>query len=106
MPQIIFDGPRHAIIKSTSAETISISSLVGSPTKVEIISIWYDAGINTDCQVLWDATTDVLAWNCNGRAYMDFESFGGITNNAGAGITGGIVITGTTAFSIILKLQK
>jgi hypothetical protein len=37
---------------------------------------------------------------------MCFESFGGIKNPKSAGFTGGIVITGAAAYSIILKLHK
>ena len=41
----------------------------------------------------FDATTDVHAVSLTGSGTLDFNFFGGLTNNAGAGITGDIVMT-------------
>jgi hypothetical protein len=62
--------------------------------------------------VLWDATTDVPAFVlAPGQAQMDFSKFGGLINNAGAGVTGDIMFTtiGHSAgdtYSIILHMKK
>lgn len=64
--------------------------------------------------LLWDATTDVLAWTIpQDRMYrMEFgEHLGGIPNNAGAGKTGNLAFTtiGAAAgdsYSIIVECIK
>jgi hypothetical protein len=45
--------------------------------------------------VLWAATSPVVAWMVpqNNIYEIDFSSFGGLTNNAGAGVTGDISFT-------------
>ena len=63
--------------------------------------------------ILWDATTDVLAMNIPDAQAIDLNlrDIGGIPNNAGAGITGDIMFTtvGHAAgdrYTIILGLKK
>jgi hypothetical protein len=66
-----------------------------------------------EVQILWDATTDVFAWQIpqNTNYLMDFSSFGGIPNNAGAGKTGDVLFTTRDAgagdmYSIVLECIK
>ena len=63
--------------------------------------------------ILWDATTDVLAWHLptDTSETFDFTEIGGLQNNAGSGITGDIMFTtiGHTAadrYSILLEMIK
>jgi hypothetical protein len=106
MAQVIFDGKRMAILKSHSAETINIATLVGAPTNVAIERIDYDMGASTDGMISWEATVNATAWTPFGVYTMDWQKWGGITNNAGAGKTGNVVIAGTGSFTIILHLRK
>lgn len=111
MAQVIVDGPRKAVVKVNAAEMLDVSALLsphaGKPVaKVSIEELIYDVVAATDVQILWDATADVLCYTCSGRAQHCFESFGGLTNNAGAGVTGDVVIAGTGTFTIILILDK
>jgi len=62
--------------------------------------------------VEWDATTDVVACVLQGNGVIDYKKIcGGLTNNAGAGITGDIFFTthghgaGDT-YNIILEMAK
>jgi hypothetical protein len=66
-----------------------------------------------EVQILWDATTDVFAWQIpqNSNYLMDFSSFGGIPNNAGAGKTGDVLFTTRDAgagdmYTIVLECIK
>lgn len=119
--QIIQDGPRNVVMKFTnisdgtgeSAVTkVDVSALSGSPAAVRIDKIKAEtAGMGVD--VLWDATSDVLAWHIPPDAAedVDFCLAGGIPNNAGAGKTGDIKFTTVGAgsgdrYSIILHMTK
>ncbi len=105
--QTLLDGDRLAIIKFTNdsgtAETAALKVDVATLRKngaglscngVKINKIWAVTHA-MEVQILWDATTDVFAWgipqNCN--YLMDFSSFGGLPNDAGAGKTGNVLFT-------------
>jgi hypothetical protein len=109
---ILENGPRNAVVLSTASETITPAQLVSdgkTPSVLSIESIWYDVGDLAPAgavTIAFDASTDDVVWRCTGREDMCFESFGGIKNPKSAGFTGGIVITGAAAYSIILKLHK
>ena len=119
--QILHDGPRNAVIKFTNisdgtgeaaALKVDVSTLGGAPSRVTIERIWaHTQGMSVD--ILWDATTDVLAMNIPDAQAIDLNlrDIGGIPNNAGAGITGDIMFTtvGHAAgdrYTIILGLKK
>jgi hypothetical protein len=66
-----------------------------------------------EVQILWDATTDAFCWMIpqNTNYLMDFSSFGGIKNNAGAGKTGDLLFTTRDAsagdmYTIVLECIK
>lgn len=105
--QTILDGDRLAIFKftndsgtvETAALKVDVATLkrngAGLPcTGVKINKIWSGTH-GMEVQILWDATTDVLAWGLtqNSTYLMDFSSFGGIPNDAGAGKTGNVLFT-------------
>jgi len=63
--------------------------------------------------MLWDATANVLAYTvaAGENGFVDFSSFGGIKNNAGAGVTGDLLFTtightATDSYSIIIEVTK
>jgi hypothetical protein len=66
-----------------------------------------------EVQIYWDATTDVFCWCVpqNSTYTMDFEKFGGLINNAGAGVTGDVLFSTADAsagdfYTIVLEMAK
>ena len=124
--QILQEGPRNVVMKlvgtldasdQSSTLAVDVSALnqggIGpSPTAVRIDHIDYSISDQIKVELLWDATTDVIALALAGREDMSFKSFGGLTNNAGAGKTGDINIlttgyaSGTQTYTIILHMVK
>jgi len=105
--QILNDGPRNTIVKITGditaalAQTTvvtasSLSSMLpamqGSfpPSLLRIDKIDYSITDGSIAQILWHATTDVPAVELYGRGHIDSKHYGGLQNNAGAGVTGDI----------------
>lgn len=125
--QTIQDGSRSAVFKFTNVSDgsgesavvkIDVSTLSADPvtgkacTSVEIEKIWYST-IGMGVQILFDATTDVLAWElpADYADCVDFGDFTGIPNNAGAGKTGDVAFTtvGATlndSYSVVMKVNK
>lgn len=70
-------------------------SLTGKPTKFKIRAIQWDL-VGFDAQLLWDATTDVHAFELpqginGGIRFADTGAH--LCNNAGSGVTGKLLIT-------------
>jgi hypothetical protein len=124
--QTILDGERLFIGKftnisdgtgETGALKIDVSTLRASASGnacngVKINKI-YATTFGMEVRILWDASTDVLAWMLptNSNYLMDLSSFGGIPNNAGAGVTGDVLFTTTNAaagdmYTIVLECIK
>ena len=117
--QTIVDGPRNAVVKLTSVSDgtgesavlkVDVSALAGAPARVSIDRVRYSVA-GMAAQLLWDADADVTALVLQGDGCMDFTGFGGLPNNAGAGVTGDIRLTtsGHSAgdtYSIVLELSK
>ena len=124
--QTILDGERLFIAKftnisdgtgETGALKIDVSTL--NPNSFSLacngvkLNKIYGSTHGMQVRILWDATTDQFAWQLpqNANYLMDFSSFGGIPNNAGAGKTGDVLFTTTdfTAgdmYSIVLECTK
>ena len=119
--QTLFDGSKKVIIKFTNisdgtgeSEVIKVdaSALSSNPSKVKINQIWFSTD-GMAVQVWWDATANVLAYLIvgNQNGILDFRSFGGLVNNAGAGVTGDILFTtsGHTSgdtYTVIMEVEK
>lgn len=94
--QTIFDGPRNVIVKITadgteSGTAIDVSALNPPCTRVNITRIWF-SNLDAEASTLsWDATTDLLIAKLHGQQDFNFEGFGGLVNNAGAGVTGDVL---------------
>jgi hypothetical protein len=110
--QIIFQGERSLIMKFTNisdgtgesaALKVDVSTLTPSNSgfacdRVTVTKI-YIANHGMEVRMLWDATTDVPFFLSSPGATqtLDFTGFGGIPNDAGAGVTGDIVFTTSDA---------
>ncbi|MCF4166337.1 hypothetical protein L2U69_11835 [Zavarzinia compransoris] len=117
--QIIQDGPRHAVVKLTNLSDgtgeaavtkVDVSALSGAPSEVHLARVFYCVQ-GMVATLLWDATADVRLMDLAGDGEAGFETFGGISNNAGAGKTGDILLTTTGAsagdsYTIVLWLTK
>lgn len=124
--QTILDGERLFIgkftnISDSSGETAVVKIDVSALNKnaaglacngVKINKIWAQTqGMSVD--ILWDATADVLCESIPENQFylMDYSSFGGIPNNAGAGKTGDVAFTTVGAaagdrYTIIIEAIK
>lgn len=118
--QTIVDGGRNVVMKFTNLSDgtgeaavvkVDVSALNDAPTKVAIKRITYNV-TGMVVSLLWDATTDVKIVDLGGDSgTMDFEAFGGVWNNAGAGVTGDILLTTTghtagDSYTIVLEMVK
>ena len=122
--QTILDGERLAIIKVTGAVDTAETDVI----KVDVSTLNPKGGLTcTGCKLnrvwsqthglevtmSWAATAPVMIITIpqNDNYLMDYSSFGGIPNNAGAGKTGDITFTtldvsaGDT-YSIVLEVIK
>jgi hypothetical protein len=106
--QTILDGERLFIgkftnISDSTGETgvvkIDVSTLNPNASGlacngVKINKVWAQTqGMSVD--ILWDATTDLICETIPADKFylMDYSSFGGLPNNAGAGKTGDVLFT-------------
>jgi hypothetical protein len=124
--QTLLDGERLVIQKftnisdgtgETAVNKVIVANLAPnfqgiSCTGVKINKIWATTH-GMEVRILWDATTGLMTWMIpqNTNYFMDFESFGGLTNNSGTGKTGNIAFTTSDAsagdmYSIVLECIK
>lgn len=119
--QVLHNNERNLVIKFTNISDATGEAAVTkvdpatygyTATSLRIMRITYST-VNMSVQILWDATADVLAWALpkDITDTIDFTKFGGIANNAGAGVTGNIQFTTAGAaigssYSIVLEMAK
>ena len=124
--QTLLDGERMAIMKFTNLSDgtgeskvikVDVSTLTSNASGqacdgVTITKI-HASTHGLEVQIYWDATTDVFCWCVpqNSAYTMDFEKFGGLTNNAGAGKTGDVLFSTADAsagdfYTIVLEMFK
>jgi len=110
----IKDSDFEYVLKATTTGTNSAASLLdvsaaeGAATdpRVSIVGVAWSLAAQTD--ILWDATTNVVALSLNGSGKMGFaDGMPAIPNNAGSGVTGDVLVTnGTSVGTIIIKFSK
>ena len=112
----ISDGTGESAVAKVDVSTLAKSRSGDACSRVNIEEIYYDIfGMRVD--LLWNASSNVICkvLGSNGAhtssGYMDFRDFGGLTNNAGSGVNGDLLLTTTghtsgDHYSIILKLSK
>lgn len=106
--QTIIDGPNRAVIHCTNVSDgtgesavakVDVSALAvianGQACTKARISRLRGLATGMTVNLLFDASTDVLALTLPDGEYVDydFESIGGLPNNAGSGVTGDILAT-------------
>lgn len=119
--QVILDGDKNVVVLltgllDTSNEArvvkVDVSTLTPRPTKLKVnkISCLISQGLIVILD--WDATTPVRFAALTYGDEIEFDCFGGLPNNAGAGVTGSIALTtagwssGTASYTILLEMQK
>jgi hypothetical protein len=108
----ISDGTGETAVVKIDVSTLNPNSFGLACNGVKLNKI-YGTTHGMEVRILWDATTDVFAWQIpqNSNYLMDLSSFGGIPNNAGAGKTGDVLFTTSDAssgdmYSIVLECLK
>lgn len=84
-----------------------------APTRLVVDKVYFNIASGLAVNLYWGATADVLMLSLTPGEELEFKSFGGLWNNAGAGITGRINYStqgwgvGTTLpFTLILEMRK
>jgi hypothetical protein len=125
--QTIQDDGRTAIFRFTNVSDgtgesavvkIDVSALSADPvtkaacTSVTIQKIYYST-IGMGLKILFDATTDVLAWQLNAdwSDTLDFSDFSGVSNNSGSGKTGDVAFTTVghssgDVYNVVIQVSK
>jgi hypothetical protein len=108
----ISDGTGETAVTKIDVSTLNPNSFGLACNGVKINKI-YGTTHGMEVRILWDATTDQFAWQIpqNSNYLMDFSSFGGIPNNAGAGKTGNLLFSTADAsagdmYTIVLECLK
>jgi hypothetical protein len=106
------DGTGETAVTKIDVSTLNPNSFGLACNGVKINKI-YGTTHGLQIRILWDATTDQFAWVIpqNSNYLMDFSSFGGIPNNAGAGKTGDLAFTTQDAsagdsYTVVLECLK
>lgn len=108
----ISDGTGETAVVKVDVSALNPNSFGIACNGVKLNKI-YATTHGMEVRILFDATTDVFAWMIpqNTNYLMDFSSFGGIPNNAGAGVTGDVLFTTADAssgdmYTIVLECIK
>lgn len=109
--QIILDGPRNVVVKATNtaleAGTLLDASTLDPPcTRLNIDRVWFTTEDIATIILEWEATVDVVVAVLHGQQDFCFDFFGGLTNDAGAGVTGNILYTASTSHTLVLHCTK
>jgi len=127
--QVLDDGPRNYVIKVqgkvdtadyTNQVIADIATVMAmdptsnlKPAAFQVKEIQFSIEDLLAVNLLWDATTPVKIEGLTGRGKMEFSRFGNLRNNAGAGVTGkillntqGWVASAVLDFSLIIHLVK
>jgi hypothetical protein len=127
--QTILDGPRNCVVKvEGTLDTSDLASqvlvdpalLAGinntgalKAAKLRIHTLHHNVEDGLEVRLAWDATVPVRIESLNGRGKQCYKHFDGLTNNAGAGVNGKILIStqGWTAsavlsFTVVLDMVK
>jgi len=90
---------------------VDVTALTPDCGSVKINKVHYNV-IGMAVAIQWDATTNVAACVVQGTGVTDYRAIcGGLTNNAGAAVTGDIDFTTTghsagDSYNIILEMEK
>ena len=115
--QTLVDSDFEHVVKVTTSGTTSATSIVdasalagaGTDPRLSISGLSWSGDKDVPVQILWDATSNVVAFNCNGSGKYGngFDGGPAIANNAGSGVTGDVLVThGTSIGTLVVKFRK
>jgi hypothetical protein len=90
----ISDGTGEAGVVKVDVSALNANASGLACNGIKINKIWAQT-VGMSIDILWDATTDLLCETVPENQFylMDYSSFGGLPNNAGAGNTGDVLST-------------
>lgn len=127
LTQVVLDGPRNVVVKVTGildtsdqaaitvADPATMAGIDFSGTlkalKLRLKEIEYSIEDGLTVNLYWDATAPVLLATLNGHAENCYDDFGGLPNNAGAGVNGKVLLStegwaGVKSFTIVMRFIK
>ena len=114
--QTLVDSDFEHVVKVTTSGTTSATSIVdasalaGAATdpRLSIAGMKWSCDKDVPTQILWDATSNVVALSLSGSGKVGFaDGVPAIPNNAGSGITGDVLITnGSSVGTIWVRFKK
>jgi hypothetical protein len=127
--QLLDDGPRNTVLKfegvldtadltSTTVVDPAVQSPIDTGTGLKAVKyvlqyVDYNVEDTLSLNLFWDATVQQRIDEYTGRGISDYTRFGGIPNNAGAGVTGklnatteGWAAAKILSFTAIIHLKK
>ena len=95
----------------SDVKKVDVSALTPACGSVKINKVYYNV-IGMAVAIEFDATTDTVACVVQGTGVTDYRAIcGGVTNDAGAAVTGDVFFTTTghsagDSYNIILEMEK
>jgi hypothetical protein len=109
----VSDGSGEAAVVKIDASALAPDPMTNAACSSVTIQQIYYVTIGMGVKILFDATTDVLAWQLQSdwSDTLDFTGFTGIPNNSGSGKTGDISFTTVGAssgdvYNIVMQVSK
>ena len=112
--QTLVDSDFEHVVKVTTSGTTSAGSiadaseLAGAATDPRMSISGIEWSVAATTQILWDATSNVVALSLNGSGKVGFgDGVPSVPNTNASGATGDVLITnGTSVGTIWLKMKK
>jgi|TARA_R100001460_G_scaffold1452_5_gene5503 hypothetical protein len=108
----VSDGTGESAVKKVDVSALATNSAGATCTRATIEKIWWQCN-GMKVKILFDASTDAFCIELgeNQSGHHDYSSFGGLSNNAGSGVTGDIMFTtvghsSADTYTIIMQVRK
>ena len=108
----VSDGSGESAVVKVDASALAAMTNGEKSTNIKIMKCWWSVS-GMDVDLLWNADANVhaITLTSDGAGFLDFSSFGGLQNNAGAGKDGDILLTtrGHTnldTYTVVLEVSK
>ena len=106
------DGSGEAAVNKVDVSALNPNSNGQACSQVRIMQIWFST-VGMSVELLWDATTDDLAWAMQENLVdsFDFRNVGGLKNPESSGFSGDLMLTtightNTDTYNITIAMRK